>query len=295
MVGTTITIRRHASLRRTRLMATQYGVHISSPDMRAASMADPTSLHNAVDVSRDAQLSSIDGSFAAARGADDLAYEILPDADLRLDCAIRQPMESDGDHFLTYSLNKDDDAAEQVKSLRTDPRGVGAMQDEEDGLLNMVLLAFSWIWIPTLAVFGAPESQDRYGGQTSAYTDSLPPRGNLQVLPNSTAARTLFSDDMGNGCGLTASAVDYAVSPTSTGYTVGVGNKAGGALRSPTILIRSGIGPKNAIQMGGIRAELNLPGVGQHLHDHLADSDVTTLLSQTDYSSLGLAPLQRIR
>ena len=43
-----------------------------------------------------------------------------------------RPMESDGDHFLTYYLTKDDDAADQFKNSRADPRGVDALQEEED-------------------------------------------------------------------------------------------------------------------------------------------------------------------
>jgi RNA polymerase II-associated factor 1 len=41
-------------------------------------------------------------------------------------------MESDGDHFLTYYLTKDDDAADLFKNSRTDPRGVDTLQEEED-------------------------------------------------------------------------------------------------------------------------------------------------------------------
>ncbi|KAF8268695.1 Paf1-domain-containing protein [Lactarius quietus] len=110
----------------------------SSPAMRAASTADPTGLNDVVDVSRDAQLASIDSSFGAARAADDLnalrhptkprlravaTYEVLPDADVWANAydLFRfserpgergpRPMESDGDHFLTS---------------RADPRGVDA-------------------------------------------------------------------------------------------------------------------------------------------------------------------------
>ena len=60
--------------------------------------------------------------------------------DPRLDCAIMRPMESDGDHFLTYYLTKDDDAAEQFKNSRADPRGVDALQEEEDVRLSLVIL-----------------------------------------------------------------------------------------------------------------------------------------------------------
>ena len=41
-------------------------------------------------------------------------------------------MESDGDHFLTYYLTKDDDAAEQFKDSRADPRGIDSLQEEEE-------------------------------------------------------------------------------------------------------------------------------------------------------------------
>ena len=43
-----------------------------------------------------------------------------------------RPMESDGDHFLTYYLTKDDEAAEQFKESRADPRGINALQEEEE-------------------------------------------------------------------------------------------------------------------------------------------------------------------
>jgi hypothetical protein len=41
--------------------------------------------------------------------------------DPRLDCAIMRPMESDGDHFLSYYLTKDDDVALEFKKSRDDP------------------------------------------------------------------------------------------------------------------------------------------------------------------------------
>ena len=161
-------------------------------------------------------------------------------------------------------------------------------------LRSMVPLVGSWI--PTLAALGVPETQDAYNGQTwgsfiststinptnwtrsysrSAYIDSLPPRGNLQILPNFAVTRIVFSSNNTSGTnssGLTASAVEYASSSTSTRYTVGVTKEvilAGGAIGSPTILMYSGIGPKNVLQTAGVQVEVDLPGVGQHLQDHI--------------------------
>ncbi|KAH8986115.1 GMC oxidoreductase [Lactarius akahatsu] len=165
-------------------------------------------------------------------------------------------------------------------------------------------------WIPTLGALGVPETQDAYNGQTwgsfiststinptnwtrsyarSAYIDSLPPRGNIQILPNSMVTRILFGNNTGSGSGvgsgdLTASAVEYASSPTSARYTVGVSKEvilAGGAIGSPTILMYSGIGPKNVLQTAGVQVELDLPGVGQHLQDHISTQLIYNTSAET--------------
>lgn len=44
---------------------------------------------------------------------------------------------------------------------------------------------------------------------------------------------------------------------------------SGGAYCSPTILLRSGIGPKSELASHGIDCKVDLPGVGKNLMDHL--------------------------
>lgn len=44
---------------------------------------------------------------------------------------------------------------------------------------------------------------------------------------------------------------------------------ATGAIDSPRVLLRSGIGPADELAQVGITARVNLPGVGKNLHDHL--------------------------
>ena len=80
------------------------------------------------------------------------------------------------------------------------------------------------------------------------------------------ATRLLFGDN------LTASAVEYASSSTSSRSSVRVNKEvilAGGAIGSPTILMQSGVGPKGVLQAAGVQVALDLPGVGQHLQDHV--------------------------
>ncbi len=44
---------------------------------------------------------------------------------------------------------------------------------------------------------------------------------------------------------------------------------SGGAIGSPQILMLSGIGPADRLREHGIKVQLDLPGVGKNLHDHL--------------------------
>ncbi|TDP91516.1 choline dehydrogenase [Leucobacter luti] len=44
---------------------------------------------------------------------------------------------------------------------------------------------------------------------------------------------------------------------------------AAGAIDSPRVLLRSGIGPAEELRAVGIESRVNLPGVGKNLHDHL--------------------------
>lgn len=43
---------------------------------------------------------------------------------------------------------------------------------------------------------------------------------------------------------------------------------AAGSVHTPTVLQRSGIGPKNILEEAGIETLLDLPGVGQNFQDH---------------------------
>ena len=103
----------------------------------------------------------------------------------------------------------------------------------------------------------------------SAYIDPLPPRTNLAILSNATVTRILFA---GSGDNLTANAVEYAADRNSPRLTVNVTKEvilAGGAVGSPHVLLHSGIGPQDVLSAAGVPVVHALPGVGQHLQDHI--------------------------
>ena len=153
------------------------------------------------------------------------------------------------------------------------------------------------LWTATLDWIGIPRSPDANGGfgagafiatsainpanwtrsySRSAYIDPLPSRPNLDILPNATVTRIIFSGNTTLSDGtvaLNASAVEWAVNVNSPRKQVKVNKEVivcGGAIGSPSLLMHSGIGPKDVLIKAGVAVQYHLPGVGQHLQDHIS-------------------------
>ena len=150
-------------------------------------------------------------------------------------------------------------------------------------------------WTTTLSDIGIPFSADANGGDgwggfiatstinpanwtrsysRSAYIDPLPPRANLAILANATVTRLVFAANSTQG-NLTVSSVEFAASRTAQRQTVSVTKEvilAGGAIGSPQVLMLSGVGPKDVLDAVNIAVNVELPGVGQHLQDHIVSA-----------------------
>ena len=115
----------------------------------------------------------------------------------------------------------------------------------------------------------------------NAYIDPLPPRENLHILTNATVTRLLFdTSDVNN---LIATGVEYAFIRGGPRSSVQVRREvilSGGVIGSPHVLLHSGVGPSDILGSVGIDVKLNLPGVGQHLQDHIVSFYVTCFLSE---------------
>ena len=136
-------------------------------------------------------------------------------------------------------------------------------------------------WIGTLSGQGVAPAPDPYNGEAwgayictlainptnwtrsysrSAYIDPYY-RPNLHILTDALVSKVVFE-------GTTAVGVQYGTDLKTVRATKEVILSAG-ALGSPTILMRSGIGPKDVLDSAGVSTIVSLPGVGQHLQDHL--------------------------
>ncbi|KAG6872848.1 hypothetical protein C0995_006012 [Termitomyces sp. Mi166 len=148
-------------------------------------------------------------------------------------------------------------------------------------------------WTPSLNAVGIASAADPAGGKNtggfvstvcinpgnwtrsyskSGYIDPLPPRANLDILVSSTVTRIIFGTKDSNG-DIPATGVEFASSETGPRTVVNISKEViltGGALGSPNILLHSGIGPKDVLDTAGVTVVSELPGVGQHLQDHLS-------------------------
>lgn len=96
-----------------------------------------------------------------------------------------------------------------------------------------------------------------------AYLSDASSRPNLDVCLESHVLRILFNDKK------IATGVEFKSSGNY--YSVSVSKEiilSAGAINTPQILMLSGIGPKDHLEMHGINVIVNAPGVGQNLQDH---------------------------
>lgn len=121
----------------------------------------------------------------------------------------------------------------------------------------------------------------------SAYVDTLPPRSNLHILPN---ARVLKVNTQAGANGVTATGVQWSTGPNAQTQTITANQEViltGGAIGSPHMLMMSGIGPKANLAQFNIPSVIDLPGVGQHVTDHLASEVIFKTTAATAATERG--------
>ena len=136
-------------------------------------------------------------------------------------------------------------------------------------------------WIDTLSGQDVTSAPDPYNGEPwgayistlainptnwtrsysrSAYIDPYY-RPNLHILTDTPVSKVVLN-------GTTVVGAQYGSDLKTVKATKEVILSAG-AIGSPAILLRSGIGPKDILDSAAIATIINLPGVGQHLQDHV--------------------------
>ncbi|KAJ3905561.1 hypothetical protein F5879DRAFT_988226 [Lentinula edodes] len=168
-------------------------------------------------------------------------------------------------------------------------------------------------WTPSLLTLGIPTNPDAASGDNSGayittssinpsnwtrsysrsgYIDPLPPRSNLDILTSATVTNIVWQS--GTSGNLTATGVQWASSSTAAKQTVNANKEvilAAGSIGSTQLLQLSGVGPSKYLQAAGVDVQLDLPGVGQRLQDHLSGSLIYSTNAETagDMHNAGVA------
>jgi choline dehydrogenase-like flavoprotein len=108
---------------------------------------------------------------------------------------------------------------------------------------------------------------------------------NLRVLTGAHAHRLLLE---GTRCVGVAFAHDGDVHQAHAAELV----VSAGAIESPALLLRSGIGPAEDLRALGIEVNVHLPGVGLNLHDHLLSPSIWAAEKEIVPFTEGLSPIQ---
>jgi pyridoxine 4-oxidase len=95
-----------------------------------------------------------------------------------------------------------------------------------------------------------------------AYLEPVRARANLTVISGAMVHRLILSGERATG--VTAE-IDDEVTTLEAGITI----LCAGAIASPLLLLRSGIGPAKSLERAGVRCISDHSGVGENLHDHL--------------------------
>ncbi|CAG8949786.1 hypothetical protein HYFRA_00004109 [Hymenoscyphus fraxineus] len=121
-----------------------------------------------------------------------------------------------------------------------------------------------------------PATKTRHSAR-EAYFEPVKGRPNLHLLPKRHVTKVVTEKKDGK---VIVTGVEYAESKDSTKSTIAVKKEAvlaAGAIFTPQILQLSGIGSSALLSTVGIEAVVDLPSVGQNLHDHVLLTTVNTI------------------
>jgi choline dehydrogenase len=122
----------------------------------------------------------------------------------------------------------------------------------------------------------------------AAYLRPVIEAANLRVLTGAHAHRLLLDGTRCTGVEFARNG-DGDLQRAYAGAEVVV---SAGAIESPALLLRSGIGPADDLRALGIEVTAHLPGVGHNLHDHLLSPSIWSAEREIVPFTEGLSPIQ---
>jgi choline dehydrogenase-like flavoprotein len=135
-----------------------------------------------------------------------------------------------------------------------------------------------------LGIYNVTQHDGKRWSSYRAFLHPVRDRLNLTILTGTNTKRVILESNKATGVEISG----------PNGQTTLKARKevilSAGAINSPELLLRSGIGPSAMLQAAGVRVEHDLAGVGQNLRDHI-DGMITVRSSSTKTLGLSLRNL----
>jgi choline dehydrogenase-like flavoprotein len=131
-----------------------------------------------------------------------------------------------------------------------------------------------------VGIYQVTQNSGRRHSTGAAFLKPVRARKNLHVITGAQVHRVEIQDRKATGVHLTSRGVQQFVQANSEVIL------SAGAIGSPDILLRSGIGAGAALQAVGTEVVQDLPGVGQNLQDHV---DVMVICKSESSTAYGLS------
>jgi choline dehydrogenase len=138
-----------------------------------------------------------------------------------------------------------------------------------------------------LGHYQVTQAAGRRHSTARAYLAPIRTRTNLKVMTDTEVVRLAFQQRRAHGVVVKRNGVEQTI--RARGEVI----LSAGAIGSPDILLRSGLGPADQIRAAGTAPLHHLPGVGQNLHDHVDMMVISTTRSTTPYG-ISLSALPRL-
>ena len=125
------------------------------------------------------------------------------------------------------------------------------------GLFDGDLLGYQYIMTSTTS------DQRRSSSEVSYLREALTTTFNLRVYPSTLAKQILFTGNTATGVTVSSAGQKYKLTATKEVII------SAGVLRSPQLLMVSGVGPRSTLSSLNIPVVADRPGVGQSMRDHI--------------------------
>lgn len=138
-----------------------------------------------------------------------------------------------------------------------------------------------------VGIYHVTQKNGKRHSSAAAYLAPIKNRKNLTILTGSMVHQVLLSGKRATGVRLNINGQSQDLS-ARFGIVL-----SAGAIGSPEILLRSGIGPAVTLKSAGIDVQHDLSGVGQNLHDHV-DMMIISKTASTKPYGLSVSALPRL-